>query len=296
MIESLILENFQCHSKTKIQLDKIVTVVGPSDIGKSAIIRALKFLVFNKARKNAIKHGEDSVTVSAKVDGRKIVRHKGKDFNGYKLDGKEFKALGQAGVPDEISNLLNLSEENFQNQLSSPFWFMQTPGEVAKELNRIVNLDLIDRVHAWLASELRKAKASVEVSEGRLSEAQRRQEELEWTRLANKKLTQVETKYNELEKERAEIISIESLIERIQEAESFLQDASKAIRDAEKAVLLATKAMESKKEVDRLEEMLKNIVIAEKLVVQAKREADESEGELKRLVGDKCPICGGKMK
>ena len=43
-IESLSLHNFQCHEHLDIAFDpQLTTIVGPSDVGKTAILRALKW-------------------------------------------------------------------------------------------------------------------------------------------------------------------------------------------------------------------------------------------------------------
>ena len=49
MIQSLALKNFQSHKDTLIKFDPGVNViVGSTDSGKSAIIRALRWLVWNR--------------------------------------------------------------------------------------------------------------------------------------------------------------------------------------------------------------------------------------------------------
>ena len=51
VISSLTLENFQSHKESKIVFDKGLTVIiGQTDQGKSAIIRALKWVLYNEPR------------------------------------------------------------------------------------------------------------------------------------------------------------------------------------------------------------------------------------------------------
>lgn len=42
------IQNFQAHKDTTIEFDRITTIVGPSDIGKSAVLRALKWVAKNE--------------------------------------------------------------------------------------------------------------------------------------------------------------------------------------------------------------------------------------------------------
>lgn len=45
------IQNFQAHKDTTIEFDRITTIVGgPSDTGKSAVLRALKWVVKNEPK------------------------------------------------------------------------------------------------------------------------------------------------------------------------------------------------------------------------------------------------------
>ena len=160
MLEKLLIRNFQCHEKITVDFDPAVTtVVGPSDRGKSAVLRAIRWLAFNRPAGDAfIKHGAGRVSVRLRAGGRDILRERAAGSNLYKIDGKEFQAFG-SDVPPEIVNALNLDAVNFQRQLDPVFWFSKSPGEVSRELNAIIDLGLIDRTLSNLASASRRAKA-----------------------------------------------------------------------------------------------------------------------------------------
>jgi DNA repair protein SbcC/Rad50 len=168
MIESITIRNFQRHKKLKLDLDPhVTTIVGKNDSGKSAIIRALKWVAFNKpAGTTFIHYGEKRASVLVRVDGRSAKRVRSKGKNIYQLDGEILKAFGN-DVPPDVRELLNLDDANFQNQHDSPFWFSLSAGEVSRQLNRIVDLTIIDSTLSHLSSELRLAKAEEVVSEKR---------------------------------------------------------------------------------------------------------------------------------
>lgn len=170
-LEKLTLRNFQAHEKLVIEFDpNITTIVGASDVGKSAIIRALSWVLYNQPSGEAfIKHGEERVRTRLTLDdGVVITRERGKE-NLYKLDEQEFKAFG-SNVPDAIRDLLKVSEINIQRQFDAPFWFAESNGEVSRRLNEIVNLGIIDDALASVAAQLRKANERVEFSKERVSE------------------------------------------------------------------------------------------------------------------------------
>jgi exonuclease SbcC len=130
-------------------------LVGESDSGKSAIIRALNWVVNNKPSGDSFRsHWENSYTgVGVVVDKFIVWRDKGKEnIYAIKLEkdlGKSIESLQvfrsfNQDVPEEIKNLLNISPLSLQSQFSSPFLLSMSSGEVAKYLNKIVHLDKID--------------------------------------------------------------------------------------------------------------------------------------------------------
>ena len=175
MISRLVLKNFQCHENQEFHLTEGVNAfIGESDKGKSAVLRALRWLALNAPSGDAfIRHDEDTAIVIADVDDRKILRKKGKSKNLYKLDGTVFKSFGSGKVPDPIAQLLQVDDLNFQRQHDAPFWLSLSPGQASKELNSVVDLGAIDNALFNVASVLRKAKLEVEIADERLTAAKK---------------------------------------------------------------------------------------------------------------------------
>lgn len=193
MIEFLKVINFQTHSKFTLKPDpNVTTIVGRSDIGKSSIIRSLYWICFNKPNGDQfIREGEDSVTAVLRADDHVIERQKAKQTNKYVLDGdNEYKAIGR-DVPEPIKDLLNLGEINFQLQHDPPFWFTLSPGDVAKKVNQIINLELVDKVQSGISSEIRKNKIEQEMIKEKILKASTELNQLNW-------IEQFQTSYEEL--------------------------------------------------------------------------------------------------
>lgn len=169
MLKAITIRDFQAHRKLTVPLsDTVTTIVGPSDVGKSAIIRALRWVAFNRPVGTAfIRDGADRAEVTVECDGHEIVRGKGKGGNHYIIDGLALGALGN-DVPTRVQEILSLSEENFQAQHDAPFWFSETAGEVSRRLNAIVQLDIMDCVLAELVSRLRQQRDLLGLIEGRI--------------------------------------------------------------------------------------------------------------------------------
>jgi len=171
MIEKIEIHNFQSHKATVLELDaKVNTLQGNSDCGKSAVLRALQWLIFNPAgdyfisdwaRKGKTQTAPCDVIVYA--NGHKIVRRRDKDFNGYYLDDEMFEATRNT-VPKKISDILNLGEVNVQRQLDPPFLLSMSAGEVSRYINNLVNLTRIDTWTSAANSRERKLRQDADAA------------------------------------------------------------------------------------------------------------------------------------
>lgn len=160
MIESLTIRNFQSHEKLTIKFDRrVTTIVGPTDSGKSAVVRALRWAATNRPSGEAfLQTGAERVAVVLRVDGIQIKRTRGTGGNSYYCNGENFKAFG-SNVPDVVSQQLNLCDATFQQQHDAPFWFSLTAGDVSRQLNQIINLGVIDTTLSYLNSAVRSKSA-----------------------------------------------------------------------------------------------------------------------------------------
>lgn len=173
LIKSITLRNFQKHKKLKLQFDpKITVIVGPNDAGKSsAAFRAVKWAALNQPTGDwMIRHGKTSCKAVLEFDDCAVERRKGK-ANLYLLDGKPHRAFGAGKVPDTVAAVVRMDEINFQGQDDLKFWLSDSPGKVSRELNRIVDLGVIDSTLAAATSHLKKATAVREVCQDRVKEA-----------------------------------------------------------------------------------------------------------------------------
>ena len=156
MLKSMQISNFQSHKKTNLEFsDGVNVIIGASDSGKTSIIRALRWLIWNRPGGDAFRSTWGGSTyIRAIVDNTEVTRLRNNTENGYRLGTQtHFEAI-KTDVPEEIIKHLNLNEINLQNQLDSPFLLSNSPGEVAKHFNKIAHLDQIDTglkaVQQWI--------------------------------------------------------------------------------------------------------------------------------------------------
>ncbi len=296
MLESLLIRNFQIHKTMRIEFDPLVTmIVGDNDRGKSALLRALRWCCLNVPSGDSFRrHGSKFTKAVLKVDEHTITRKKG-TANEYRLDGEEFRAFG-SDPPAPISALLNIDEASFARQHSSAYWFSDTPGQVGKALNRIINLDLIDRSLANVASALRKARATKEVSERRLEEAERRQEELAYVPDMAKSFRILEEQAKQLEAHQQQIDQLYLAASTLEETEEKARRSKGAGKAAMQLMGMILALEETEQEATKLESIIEEVEQQEQELCQLKESASSMKAELKDKTGNLCPICKGPLR
>ncbi len=163
MIKSIKLENFQSHKNSALEFHPgLNIIVGTTDSGKSAILRALRYVVTNKPLGDDFRSnwgGDTEVVIETEETW--VTRTKSKTENSYVIHhpvetGKEptiYKAFG-ADVPQEIRALLDMEDVNLQAQMDSPFLISKTSGEAANHFSKIANIDIINttlvKIKKWL--------------------------------------------------------------------------------------------------------------------------------------------------
>jgi len=298
MIHSLKIRNFQCHENLLIKFDSRVTcILGHSDVGKSAILRAFRWVCFNKpSGTQFISHGTDTAFVEATFDDNKVRRVRGPKENSYFLNGSEYKAF-RDDVPEDIQTKLNLNPDlNFQGQLDPPFWLLKSPGEVSRELNQIVNLERIDRVLSKTSIELRRAKMELDVTEQRKHVAETTIQSLQWVKEANEEYQLLQKRQAKLDDEKNKIHHNEQLIEeawRLAYQESTLGGAYNT------ALLLSEITKELQKRINKVtiwEELITTVERLWQECEELKNSLDREQELLKQETGGLCPVCESPLQ
>jgi exonuclease SbcC len=168
MLNKILIENFQSHEKTEIDLCSGVNIIhGLSQAGKTAIFRALSWVFFNRPsgfRFHSSFAKDDFTRVTLLFDNCKVILKKTEKSSSYVLETKngiqEFSAIG-SNVPDTIKNVLNISELNISSQLDPPFLVLNSPGEIGRLFNTVTNSEKADEFVGILTSAINKKKASI---------------------------------------------------------------------------------------------------------------------------------------
>jgi hypothetical protein len=267
--------------------------------------------------------------VSAEIDEHTVTRKAGKT-NLYKLDSKRFWAFKHE-VPPAIQKLLNLELINFQSQHQPLFWFSLTPGEAAKELNRVVDLDAIDRVQAEVSKRLRNKKAELEVVEKRLETARGTAARLNPIKRLNVKLEKIDKINKEIVETAITVEALAGTVGTVSQYDQQLPSLGRAISVAHTAYQHGGQAHDSTNQLARLQTMydklsqldrhltplpslpdwpttkqqsqqtstLEALISTErsmrKEVNQISTELERRRQSLETQLGGRCPSCGGVL-
>jgi exonuclease SbcC len=157
-IKKIEINNFQSHTNSTIELTNGINVLtGSSNNGKSAILRAIQWVVTNTPTGTDfinLNHETASVTLYLS-NGYSVTRTKSKSgnvntyeikLNGIRTTADVLTGFGK-GVPIEVREALgfNRPEFNFSNQLESAFLISDSPKDRAETIGNLDELGTIDK-------------------------------------------------------------------------------------------------------------------------------------------------------
>jgi len=169
LIHSIALHDFQSHPDSHLEFGSGVNaIVGSSDVGKTAVLRALRWVWENRpAGKAIIRHGASQASVRVVADNGDtqltVERVRGKRINKYVVGEQEFPAPSR-DVPAEVRAALGLTETNVQSQLAPHFLVLDAPGKIAAFFNKITKLGDAEQVSRLLSARVRTLSTEVEGS------------------------------------------------------------------------------------------------------------------------------------
>lgn len=177
-IKSITIENFQSHVRTVIEpapAGQLTAITGQSDTGKTAVIRALRWLFYNAWNESFLRHGAKFARVTVEYeDGTKIVRerNRGGTVNVYEIarPGRDKITLSRFGndVPLEVREITGVApvviasmEININVAEQGEPWFLGRPVSAparAKVLGKLAGTEEVDVAARGVATDLLRKK------------------------------------------------------------------------------------------------------------------------------------------
>jgi exonuclease SbcC len=282
-LKRLHLRNFQSHRESDFEFTPgLNIIVGPSDQGKSSIIRALRWLIYNEPRGTGfIRVGETRCEVRVELSNGVAVeriRDESGRINRYILEapGEEAMVFERFNkeVPLEVRQALGLQkllidrdrtvEINLASQLEAPFLLEESGASRSKILGRMANLHIIDAAQRDTLRDTNQALQEIGRLEGDIESLEQQLQD-----------------YNNLEEEQTRLESLEQLLKCFSELDRevrLLEEARNLLRQNRQQM---TEIREVLKQLDRIDEAYENQAV----IAGLQRELREIQGlqEQRRL-------------
>lgn len=149
------IRGFQSHVDTLLDIHgNYVCITGPNNVGKSSVIRALRWVFYDALRgARFIRRGETVAQVDVGIGDATVSRIKGDKRNAYVYNDNTLEAIGN-GAPIEVSNLLGIApikidkdldlEMHVVRQTEHPFLMGLSGAIKSKVLNALTGHHVLD--------------------------------------------------------------------------------------------------------------------------------------------------------
>lgn len=179
------VRNFQSIEKLSMQIEGFTALVGRSNIGKSALVRALKAALTNELGTGFVRHELDcarlrrglktckcQTTVHLTMDGFDLLWEKGDAVNRYTFNGQVFDSPGQ-GIPEFLTENgfapVKVGDKFGMIQVADQFFpiflLNQSGPAVADAISDVARLDRINKAMRRVDRDKRENVATRKVRE-----------------------------------------------------------------------------------------------------------------------------------
>ena len=144
MITKIEIKRFQSLGNITLETGPLTVIYGASDVGKSALIRALRALATNRYPKDhvTIWSDKDHSSISVETDDLKIIAQKGGGINRYGLRTETTKQMFRkvgSHVPEDVTQALGWSDNTISSQFDPLYLVAETGAQRAKVLGTLSN-------------------------------------------------------------------------------------------------------------------------------------------------------------
>ena len=216
MISSVHIKNFQKHKDLSLEFTPGINVItGKSDAGKSAVIRAIRWVLENRPSGNKFKSKgtapSTSVNVDLVINDEEISRTKSTSKNEYFFKGETYKAMG-SDVPEPISDFTNISSLNIQRQFDEHFLFQYPDSKVSKMINDVSGMEEIVLALEETNRRVRKGKSEEEFICELIDEKEKEIQKLTKYEIFESKIFRIKRSIKKLEKKEYKVEKLRKLL------------------------------------------------------------------------------------
>lgn len=301
MLKSLKIRNFESHRNTTLDFHPGVNVIiGDSDQGKSAILRALEWNLFNRplgieVMSNWMK--DINTYVQTEFDDGILKRKRTKDFNGYILNGNTknpFKGFKNK-IPEAISSFVNMSDINLMSQDDVLFMIGWKPSERGRYLNEICDMKIIDTTTSNINKQIRAENANIKILKETLERDKSDLDGFKDLDEIEKKLSYIEKESRHIQKLKEDSEDLADIIENFHRINKRRQKYAGVLQFSDRIDALLKRQQEIATEtadIRKLNEIIEDLLNRTAKLQSTKILQKKAKKEFKELMPEECPLCG----
>lgn len=145
------VRDFQSIADTGVDFGRFTVLVGPSNSGKSAFLRALRACLRNTIVPGNVRQGTSKAVIDVEFDNGIVQIERGKSLSTYRLDTRySIETYTKSGrtVPDEVAAFIALptiggAEATFAFQFDKPFLLAEPGSQVAGVIGTLTNVSML---------------------------------------------------------------------------------------------------------------------------------------------------------
>lgn len=225
------IDNFQSIQNAKFEINGLTVLVGKSNLGKSAVVRALSHCLLNQSVVGMVRKGASHVRVKFDDGENEIVWEKGeKKINRYHINGKLYDKVERKQL-EPIQNMgfgsITIGDSKLQPWYSSqfePIFLLDKTGpQVTNFISEISRLRIVQDAIVFSARGKKKENDGVKGCDSELEQVYQKLDAFD-------DLDKIESLWADIEDQRNSIIEYESKVNSMKHFRSSLVENSEKIR------------------------------------------------------------------
>lgn len=227
------IQNFQSIQDVEFVIRGFTTITGKTNIGKSAIVRAIASSILNSPVVNMVRHGEKLCTVELHSDEWGFKWEKGeKGTNRYHIDGKAevLDSVGRGQI-EEVRDMgfgsIKIAENKYlspwhADQYESVFLLNQSGPAITDFISEVSRLDVLQKGIVFLNKERHRFKEKIKFLQSDIEVLQGKRNKLS-------RLEEMKKIRNDLRLQRDSIIFYETKIKNAERISDEIESSKRAI-------------------------------------------------------------------
>ena len=172
------IKNFQKVKNAELNfIPGLNVILGPSNNGKSSILKGIKALLYTTPGTSFIRQGQTSYVVGMKYNGHIVLLQKGIKESIYMVDGEKYTKFGTT-TPEAVIKATNIKELefngqkeglNFWDQMDYPFLLDKTAVELFRFIIDSGDNDKVSNVLKRMVSDRQSISKDINTLQGELN-------------------------------------------------------------------------------------------------------------------------------